>query len=384
MYTLRQYLTTMTDPDRLLRLEGTVEVCTDASGRPRCFAGNNAVGFLIRHNGRKKVLRCFLRPAARLREIYGDAFRPKALYLCDATRGEWVDVVLLDWIEGTSLRRRIEQAVQAGDHATLKNLARSFDLLAETLVTDDWAHGDLKPENILALEDGSLRLIDFDAVFRPEFKGLRSPELGTAAYQHPARTADDFDATLDDYPAALISTALHALELDPALGKNLNHEDGLLFDPRRIATDPRLRQTMDLFDRHGFAAQYRIAELLLSPLMHLPALPELLKYARHELDGYPPLDSTPSELDVRGNLWGFRGETGEWIIPPMYSAGFDFSEGLAAVRLNRTWSYISRDGATLLRCPQYTAVKPFRRGRATVERGNQRAEIDTTGKEFAI
>ncbi len=103
-----------------------------------------------------------------------------------------------------------------------------------------------------------------------------------------------------------------------------------------------------------------------------------------DFDGYPKLGCAPSELDVRGNLWGFRNKTGGWVIPPMYAAGFAFSEGMAAVRLNRTWNYISEEGATLLRCPQYTAVKPFREGRATVERGNQRAEIDTTDKEFAI
>ena len=58
---------------------------------------------------------------------------------------------------------------------------------------------DLKPENILLDESGTLRPVDFDAMFLPVFAGEKSPELGTAAYQHPGRTAEDFDASIDDY-----------------------------------------------------------------------------------------------------------------------------------------------------------------------------------------
>lgn len=386
MYTLRRYLDTMLDPDRPLRLDGTVTVCLDANLRPLCSAGNNAVIFRILHNGRPKALRCYLRSQPHTAEIYGECFRPKALYLynADTASGEWVDVVVTDWIEGVTLRRRIEEAVCANDRQTLAALARSFDLLALSLVTDDRAHGDLKPENIIVRPDNSLVPIDFDAAYLPAFRGRRSPELGTAAYQHPARTADDFDAALDDYPAALISTALHALSLDPSLGHGLSSQDGLLFDPRHIAGDDTLALVLNLFDERGLAAQFRIAELLSGPTLRLPALPELLRYALRENAGYPPTGCGRLELDARGRLWGFRSPQGEWVIPPLYNAGFDFSEGSAAVRLRHTWSYIAPDGHTLLRCPQYTAVKPFRAGRATAERDSRRVEIDSQGKEFAI
>lgn len=52
-------------------------------------------------------------------------------------------------------------------------------------------------------------------MFLPVFAGEKSPELGTAAYQHPGRTAEDFDASIDDYSIATISTTLHALALEP-------------------------------------------------------------------------------------------------------------------------------------------------------------------------
>ena len=99
-------------------------------------------------------------------------------------------------------------------------------------------------------------------MYLPAFAGEASPELGTAAFQHPARTIRDFNASLDDYPAALISTALHALALDPTLYVRYPDADGLLFSPQQIRTDEALREAIALFEREGLAVQYRIARLL--------------------------------------------------------------------------------------------------------------------------
>ena len=147
------------------------------------------------------------------------------------------------------------------DRECLQILVRLFDRLALALVTDDRAHGDLKPENIIVGDDGTLCPIDFDASYLPAFAGEISPELGTAAYQHPARTAADFDERIDDYPAALISTALHALAEDPTLWDRYGSSDGLLYTPQRIASD-RPTGRRSLFEKRGMAVQYRIAQLL--------------------------------------------------------------------------------------------------------------------------
>lgn len=247
MHTLRQYLMSLSDPCGLTRTLGEVEVCRDATGR-MCFSvGNSAVVFRIRHEGRIRSLRGYLRPQRHLREIYGERLLEKELYLYTSTHsGEWVDVVIGDWIEGEDLHTAIAAAAGAGDTERLRRLSENFDRLAAAMVADDRAHGDLKPENILVTADGELRPIDFDAAYLPCFAGETSPELGTAAYQHPARTASDFNARLDDYPAALIATALHALSLDPALWERYGGVDTLLYDPRRIATDPALQESIDL------------------------------------------------------------------------------------------------------------------------------------------
>lgn len=259
MFTLRQYLTTLADTHGLTKTLGGMEVCRDSRGRMCYTVGNSAIVFRVRHEGRIRSLRCYMHPPRHLAEIYGERLLPQELYLYDSPRsGVWVDVVLGDWIEGTTLHEAVAEAAAAEDTARLRQLAAAFDRMAAGLTSDDWAHGDLKPENIVVDPSGRLHLIDLDAMYLPAFAGEASPELGTAAFQHPARTIRDFNASLDDYPAALISTALHALALDPALYVRYPDADGLLFSPQQIRTDEALREAIALFEGEGLAVQYRI------------------------------------------------------------------------------------------------------------------------------
>lgn len=376
MFTLRQYLLTLFDSRGLTRTLGEVDVCRDARGRPCYSAGNSAAVFRIRLDGRIRSLRCYLRPMRHLREIYGPRLLEKELYLYTSQEtGVWVDAVLGDWIEGVTLHEAAAEAAAAHDTERLHALAEAFDRLAADLTADEQAHGDLKPENIIVSADGTLHPIDFDAMFLPAFAGETSPELGTAAYQHPARTAADFDAHLDDYPAALISTALHALAADPTLWERYGNPDGLLYVPQRIAADAAYRETLRLFERRGMAVQYCIAQLLESPCLRLFGLAELFSEAVRAQSATPrvPAGEVP-ELFVENGRWGFRTPQ-QIVIAPLYDSGFDFTEGLAAVRLGGTWHYIDPAGRTQLSCPECESVKPFRGGRAQVIRGGARTEI---------
>jgi hypothetical protein len=214
--------------------------------------------------------------------------------------------------------------------------------------------------------------VDFDAMFLPVFAGEKSPELGTAAYQHPGRTAEDFDASIDDYSIATISTTLHALALEPGLLARYNRGEGLLLSPRKIVRHgcAAHAECLALFEKAGDAVRYRIARLLESPLMRLPNLKPLVRYA---VCG-PETPADRGELFVRDGLWGFKIGERE-LIPPIYDAGFDFTEGLAAVRTGRCWHFIDPTGAVAIDCSDCNAVKPFANGRAIVVRDGQRLAI---------
>lgn len=399
MYALSQYLLSLEDSRGLTRTLGELSPERRSDGRLRYALGNTAIVFRVVHERRTCALRCYRHPMRHLREIYGDRLRERELFLYTGPDdGVWVDVVLDDWIEGETLRHSIFEAARTRDIRRLVRLSLAFDRLGAALVSDDRAHGDLKPENILLDEADALHLIDWDATFLPQFAGERSPELGTAAYQHPARTADDFDASLDDYPTALIATALHALCIAPELLGRYGGRDGLLFDPSRIATDEALHEVVALFERRGCAARYRLAQLLYSPMLGLPQLAGLLDAARQEVEreigsaAEPELCEVPEaaempataelpELFVEGGRWGYRIGV-RTVVPPLYDCGFEFCEGLAAVRLGRTWHYIDPTGRPVIACPDCEAVKPFRDGRATVVRHGVRTTIDRTGREL--
>lgn len=376
MFTLRQYLLALLDSRGLTRTLGEIDVCRDEQGRPCFSAGNSAAVFRIRLGGRIRSLRCYLRPMRHLKEIYGQRLLEKELYLHTSPEtGVWVDTVLGDWIEGSTLHETVAQAAALRDRESLQILVRLFDRLALALVTDDRAHGDLKPENIIVGDDGTLCPIDFDASYLPAFAGEISPELGTAAYQHPARTAADFNERLDDYPAALISTALHALAEEPTLWERYGTADGLLFSPGKIPGDPAYREVLGLFERRGKAVQYRVAQLLCSPTLQLFGLAELLGEAvRQASIENPSSDDETPELFVKNGRWGYRTPQ-RTVVPPLYDSGFDFTEGLAAVLLGSTWHYIDTAGRTRLSCPGCAAVKPFRGGKAQVVRNGERQEI---------
>ncbi|HEY6388314.1 MAG TPA: WG repeat-containing protein [Candidatus Acidoferrum sp.] len=89
--------------------------------------------------------------------------------------------------------------------------------------------------------------------------------------------------------------------------------------------------------------------------------------------------------------YGFLNQKGEVTVAPTFSRAASFSEGLAAVELNRKWGFIEESGAFCLE-PTYLGVyndrgnevvagaSSFRQGLARVHVGNQYAYIDKKGK----
>jgi hypothetical protein len=67
-------------------------------------------------------------------------------------------------------------------------------------------------------DDGrKVTFVDYDGMFVPAFAGQPAPELGHPNYQHPGRTGNIFDASLDDFSYLSIQVSLQALSLDASL-----------------------------------------------------------------------------------------------------------------------------------------------------------------------
>ncbi len=261
-------------PEGLFRTLSEPRLCTDLFERPIVLSGGKAIVAKVELDGRMMRLKCYTDPApAHFDTIYGASLHRSELQLPRAGI-EPLDVLAEEWIKGSTLDETVRKACLKGDRERLKTLSVHFDRMAAAMLADDRAHGDLKPENIIVSPDGSLHPIDWDAAFLPAFRGMRSLELGTPAYRHPARTAALFNERFDDFPAALISASIAALALDPALHTYAASRECLLLDADAILRPTALcRQVIRLLEACGDLVHAAIVRTAAAPT---PEIPELI------------------------------------------------------------------------------------------------------------
>lgn len=335
---------------------------SEGGDRLRCSVGNSAVVFEVMCDGRKRAMRVYMRKHHNLRAIYGEEYFPKELLInsSDTTCG-LVDVVLCDWYEGETLQSKIEE--WCDKPAKMEQLSQMFETFALALLNEAWAHGDVKPENIIFSNDG-LHLIDFDASYREGFTAEDCVEMGTPQYQHPLRDKFNFGRDIDDYPIALIATALAAMALDSSIGREVPESDKLLILPSLAVKgeDATLARIEALFAEQGDVRHYRIAQLLHSPHISLPQLKNLLERPSQIV---APVDALT--LEYYNGYWGYA-YNGRFVIQPLYDLAFEFREGLALVRVGDVWHFIDERGEVVIRCGRGTGIKPFKGGKSRIVR----------------
>ena len=370
MFGYSQYITAREHLDQMSRRLKNEQIrpITNEQGEVKCRAGNSAIIIEVMHNDVHKAMRIYTRQHPNLQAIYGESYYPNELMVsASASKGRLVDVVLCEWREGVTLQSKIEKF--ASSPSKMGALARYFEEFALDLLDKEWAHGDIKPENIIIGREG-MHLIDFDALYRPDFTAEQCVEVGTPLFQHPKRNKKSFDAHIDDYPIALIVTALAAMAKNPLLTDLLHDNDHLLITPQLAVQgkDKVLDRIEKLFAREGDARHYRIARLLHSQSYKLSQLQPLL-------EAKPRIAEVENLVaDYYEDGWGYRvGE--EFVIPPLYDLAFDFTEGLGLVRVADVWHFIDHKGEVVLSCGEGEGIKPFRNGRTTIRRKDGSEEI---------
>lgn len=191
--------------------------------------GRRSVVFqLTSSDGSRHAVKCFTREEPRRLPRYERIFQgltalkprwaAEFAYLEDGIRvgGEMYPVLRMDWVEGMSLLTWLREHQDATEIA---RLAAEFDRLIRELAGAGIAHGDLRPGNILVQPDGTLRLIDYDAMYVPGVGLGEYPpdETGHPDHRPPGRTEPEYGPDADRFAAWLISLSLHALAADPSL-----------------------------------------------------------------------------------------------------------------------------------------------------------------------
>jgi hypothetical protein len=185
-----------------------------------------------------------------------------------------------------------------------------------------------------------------------------------------------FNKSIDDYPIALISTAIAALSLDSSLARKVVESDYLLIRPDLAVAgkDEILERIERLFAERGDARHYRIARLLRSSHPSLPRLKEFIEAKPKSIEQTEPL-----LLEYYNGYWGFS-HRGEFVIPPIYDLAFEFSEGLALVRIGDVWHFIDTQGRVVITCGRGSGIKPFNNGTTHIIRDDGEFVIYKDGK----
>jgi hypothetical protein len=79
------------------------------------------------------------------------------------------------------------------------------------------------------------------------------------------------------------------------------------------------------------------------------------------------------------NKWGYIDKTGRLVVDFQYDEAWDFSDGMAAVRVGGKWGYVDESGKTAI-APQFSDGSDFSDDRAQVSTPTGIGYIDKTGK----
>jgi len=209
------------------------------AGMPMVSAGNFAAVYRVTSQGRSFAVRCFTRAVNDQHQRYGhlDAFLRATLppafvefeYLEQGilVAGDWYPIVKMEWVNGEPMNKFVQNSLDAPN--SLQVIAARWRGLVSALRSLNIAHNDLQHGNVMVQQDRSLRLVDYDAMYLPQYAGQTSPENGHQHFQHPLKTSRNYDERVDNFPALVIYLSLLALADDPPLWDRFYNDDNLLF-----------------------------------------------------------------------------------------------------------------------------------------------------------
>ena len=276
------------------------EVSLNQRGMPLVFSGAFACVYPVSVGNRRFAVRCFTREVSDQQTRYGELSNyllnvlPPSFVHFEyvehgiSLRGDWYPIVRMEWVEGELLSRFVGSRLNQPD--TLRRVAAQWrGGPTASLRGLRIAHNDLQHGNVLVQRDGSIRLVDYDGMFLPKFRGERSPELGHKNYQHPERASEHYDENVDNFPSLVIYISLLAVASDPRLWE-FHDEDNLIFT-RRDYADP---QGSEIFGRLKSSPDQAVARLA-ERLEEYCALPlEKVPDLETVLQDIPPGAASPS------------------------------------------------------------------------------------------
>jgi hypothetical protein len=182
---------------------------------------------------------------------------------------------LMSWVGGARLDSFISEMIATVPRdqliIVLRKIQNQIRGISEFLESNSIGHGDIQCGNIMVVGDCynlQLKLIDYDAMFVPEFAGQNSSEPGVLDFQHPNRVKSDFSSTMDRFSFWVMVTALEALIWDSSLWKSnvhggFNNDSNMLFT-RKDFQNPKASRLFQVLLNSGNAELIAMAIKLIS------------------------------------------------------------------------------------------------------------------------
>ncbi|MGQ7862957.1 protein kinase family protein [Pseudomonas sp. 32A] len=290
--TLEQYNEALQSPQLVLQdtelKQGRLK--TSGLGLPLALCGGFALTYTVETQGKKFALRCFHKESRELERRYqAISIRIKQLaspyflpfeFIPNGIRihGKSYPIVKMAWAQGRTLAEFLES--EHGKPQTLQRLRHALAGLAGFLERNQISHGDIQPENVMVNDDGSaVQLIDYDGMFVESFRGAAATELGQVNFQHPKRSARDFNEKLDRFSFITLDVALQALMAAPSLWNVSRSEPSAVVFRRNDFLDPAASAIFgEVCKLNGVAANVRnLARVVLGEFQAVPTLTEFLQ-----------------------------------------------------------------------------------------------------------
>jgi hypothetical protein len=193
---------------------------------------------MVASNGKPYAVRCFHKHVKNLQDSYHYIhvalngrrltsfvpfeYQPQGIRV----KGAQYPIVKMEWASGVTLGEYIDNNHRSS--AAMADLRRRFQSLEYELAAHGIAHGDLQNGNVI-VDNGGLRLVDYDGMFVPSMQQGAGHELGHKHFQHPLRHASDFGPKIDRFSFLVIDLSLWALSLRPDFFSRFSTGENILF-----------------------------------------------------------------------------------------------------------------------------------------------------------
>lgn len=280
------------------------QVETTPLGLPKPYSGGFTTTYKLVNSHSSWAVRCFTREISDLQKRYQSIgnflstnkcdFLVEANYLQNGIRvnGAFHPIIKMRWLDGEPLSNYLAKTYN--QKSTIDKLISEFLNLVTQLESYGIAHGDLQHGNII-VKNNKLYLIDYDGMYFPDLATLKVNELGHPNFQHPKRTSNDYNKSIDRFSSIVIYTALKALSIAPSLWKKYDNGDNILFRGQDYAnplSSPLFKELA------GYSELAKLSNNLIAiSTWDFNKLPTLKEFISNTYQA--PISITPSTISVR-------------------------------------------------------------------------------------